>query len=106
MQTSPVSSSAIRNFSGPTAATKDSEGKTLAKVREDVLRMTLPTGGVLVIGRLYPNPTLSPTWTWTVRLQAASLAQRDERPEGKLFRAVEVVAPPVPVDVFRVRMPW
>ena len=69
----------------------DSKGKTLKTAREEALRVTVPTGASVVIGRLYPHGSLSQTWVWAVRLQPAALAPVTEELEGGArFVGVEV----------------
>ena len=45
--------------------------------RAAALRGTLPTGAVLVVGRLYPHGMLSTTWTWTARGQIEADAREE-----------------------------
>lgn len=86
----------------PAPSTKDSAGMTLTAARAAALRGTLPTGAVLVVGRLYPHGMLSTTWTWAARGQIEGRAPHRETLEGgAIFHGVEVVVGPA-----RVRIPW
>ena len=84
------------------SSTRDSAGVTLTAARAAALRGTLPTGAVLVVGRLYPPGMLSTTWTWTARGQIEGRApHREALADGAIFQGVEVVVGPP-----KVRVPW